>query len=50
MQRTFPWKVNDQFWEQVETLIPVASSHVRGGRPRMPGFEQDWRSFFVSLW
>lgn len=37
MARTYPWKVSDALWEQVEPLIPPAPSHAKGGRPRMPG-------------
>jgi putative transposase len=36
MPRTRPCKVSDQLWEQVELLIPPASSHIKGGRLRMP--------------
>lgn len=36
MPRTKPWTVTDEFWERVEALVPQASSHARGGRPRMP--------------
>src|ERR1700704_1273740 len=36
MPRTYPWKVSDQLWEQVEPLIPEAPSHAKGGRPRLP--------------
>jgi transposase len=35
MVRTRPWEVNDAWWEKVKPLIPLAPSHVRGGRPRM---------------
>lgn len=35
MARTYPWKVSDELWEQVEPLIPPAPSHAKGGRPRM---------------
>ncbi len=35
MPRTKPWTVSDEFWEQVEPLVPEAPSHARGGRPRM---------------
>jgi putative transposase len=35
MARNYPWKVSDEWWEQVEPLIPPALSHVKGGRPRM---------------
>lgn len=36
MARTYPWKVSDKWWWQVETLIPATPSHAKGGRPRMP--------------
>ena len=35
MARTHPWKVSDEFWEQVKPLIPPTPSHAKGGRPRM---------------
>src|SRR5260370_23885349 len=35
MERTKPWEVSDEVWERVCPLIPAASSHAKGGRPRM---------------
>ena len=36
MARSYPWKVSDELWKQVQPLIPPAPSHAKGGRPRIP--------------
>ncbi len=35
MSRTRPWEVSNELWERVQSLIPPAPSHAKGGRPRM---------------
>jgi putative transposase len=35
MARTKPWKVSDEVWERVRTMIPGAPSYVKGERRRM---------------
>jgi putative transposase len=35
MARTKPWKVSDEVWERVRTLVPRARSYIKGGRRRM---------------
>jgi putative transposase len=34
--RTEPWTVSDELWARVESLIPPAPSHAKGGRTRAP--------------
>ena len=44
MTRTRPWEVSDEWWEKVKSLIPLAPSRAKGGRPRM-----DDRQAFAAI-